>query len=838
MEQVLRSQKLSSIASELSSLASGSAASQNACDLSAPLLFFPVRHHSPVCAFHLQKLIEAYQPDCILIEGPENAGEMIPVLAHEDTRAPVALYYFYKDKKGLLSGEKEDYKCYYPFLDCSPELVALREARARGIEARFIDLPYGEILLGTRARQGNSGDASGNGEKHTYNDDYLLSRSRYIRLLCEKTGLRSFEELWEKYFEIEGLFLQTEAFVERMLVYCSLSREHTPREELEEDGCLLRERYMAGRICEASRSFRRILAVTGGFHTAGLKELIRREEDYFVYTGKAVKLHSFGEGEQGVYPLAYSMEATDALNGYASGMQSPGFYQQVWERLQEKEALKGAYEEAVLHQLVQAGRRARRKKENISSYDVICALSMAKGLAALRGKRQPGLYELSDGALSAFVKGENNPSTDLPLRILKELNTGSSTGVLCKDAARPPLLSDFEEQCRRFGLKIQSSARQEVTLELFAKKKHLALSRFLYQMEFLETGFAKRKKGSDLVNRRDKSRIREVWEYRFSAQVLSALVDVSMAGGTVAEASRSLLTRRFAKSTGSREAAALLTKGFLMGFLEEQANMGAHVKEILLSDGDFFSLTEGFSHLRMLYELQDLYQVEDSAELGELIRISFQKIVQLLPSMAQVKEEQENACMESCLSLYQMTGKRGFTHFRPVLLEAMELLLQKKEIQPGLEGAVLGILYGYESAYGEKIQETAAGYLKGTEKKQLKSAAFLRGLFFTARDLVFVREEFLTMIHELLLELSVEAFMELLPELRQAFGYFTPLEIDRIAGKAAALCGAKSPGAFGAESSGGGLSSMILKGRMVTPQEYAYGELLDSIGRRGVGEDS
>ena len=267
-----------------------------------------------------------------------------------------------------------------------------------------------------------------------------------------------------------------------------------------------------------------------------------------------------------------------------------------------------------------------------------------------------------------------------------------------------------------------------------------------------------------------------------------------------------------------------------MGFLEEQAGMGEHIREVLLTDGDFFSLTEGFSHLKMLFELQELYQVEDSLELGGLLAISFRKILQLLPSMAQVKEEQETACMESCLSLYQMTGKKGFTHFRQGLMEAMELLLKKnsqgnhpreREIQPGIEGAVLGILYGYESGYGERIKETAAGYLKGTEKKQMKSAAFLRGLFFTARDLVFVREEFLAMIHELLAELSVEAFMQLLPGLRQAFGYFTPLEIDRIAKKAALLCGA------GNEKYG--LSSRdLLKGRMVSLEEYAYGELLDA----------
>lgn len=788
-------------------------------DVGRPVLYFPVRHHSPACAFHLKRAIDAYAPDCILIEGPQNAQDMVPVLTHEDTKAPIALYYFFKDQKGLLSEEKEDYKCYYPFLDYSPELVALRAAKERNIPALFIDLPYGEILLGTKEHKGIRAE----GEKQTYNDDYLLSRSRYIELLCEKSGLRSFDELWEKYFEIGGLYQKTEDFVNQMLFYCGLTRSHTPREEMEADGCLLRERFMAKQIAEASGQYQRILVVTGGFHTSGLTELLEQQKERLAYTGDQIKLHGLTAEEQGVYPLAYSMEAADALNGYASGMQSPGFYERVWTELSEKGMPNGIYGGAVLHQLVSAGRRARKKKEMLSSYDVICALSMAKGLAALRGKQEPGLYELRDAALSSFVKGECSPSTDLPLRILKELNTGDQVGALCADALRPPLLADFEEQCRKFGFKIQVSARQEVTLELFTKKKHLSMSRFLYRMDFLGTGFAKRKKGSDLMGRRDKSRIREVWSYQFSSHVLAALVDVSMSGGTVEEASRSRLNRQFLGSSTSREAALLMTQSFLMGFLEEQAGMEEHVKEVLAEDGDFFSLAEGFSHLKMLYELKELYQVEDSSKLQELLAICFQKIVQLLPSMAQVKEEQMQKCMESCLSLYQMTGKKGFEHFHPVLMNSFKRLLERDHVQPGLEGAVLGLLYGYDSRYDDRIQETAAGYLQGTDDMQMNSAAFLRGLFFTARDFVFVRESFLTMIDGLLAKLSAEAFMKLLPELRQAFGYFTPLETDRLAGKAAALHGVKK--------------QELLKGRIVSAFEYEYGETLDAYAVKRMGEN-
>lgn len=801
-------------------------------DCGKPVLYFPVRHHSPVCSFHLKKAVEACAPDCILVEGPINAEKLIPVLTSPDTKAPVALYYFYKDALGLVSEEKEDYRCYYPFLDASPELAVLREAAGRGIPAHFIDLPYGEILIHTGEGQGIRRES----EKQTYNDDYLLSRSRYFSLLCEKTGMRSFEELWEKYFEIGGLYESTEDFVRQMFAYCYLSRVNTPVTELDADGCLCRERFMAEQIAKASEEYRRILVVTGGFHTYGLMELLKLGKDgkRVDFVGETVKLHGTGtrkgtqkgaqgenygidENNQGVYPLAYSMEAADALNGYASGMQSPGFYQLVYEKLEPGREPGQAYEDAVLQQLVTAGRRARQKGEGLSSYDAICALSMTKGLATLRGKRAPGLYELRDAALASYVKGEVSLSTDLPLRILDEINTGKQVGKLCETDERPPLLSDFEEQCRCFGFQLQSSAEKELTLELFTKNKHLATSRFLYQMEFLETRFARRKKGSDLLNRRDRNRIREIWSYRFSGQVLAALVDVSMAGSTVEEAAKARLVSKARKAASCKEAAKLLVQGFLMGFLEEQQGLGAHVRETLVSDGDFFSLTSGFSDLKMLYELQELYQVEDHVELEGLLKLCFGKIIQLLPSMAGVPEERQQECMECCRELYQMTGHKKFEQLRPVLMEAMMRLSERKKIQPGLYGAVLGLLYGWDGRYSVRIQEAAYGYLKGSGEMRMKSAGFLRGLFYTAKDFVFVQEDFLSLVDGLLAGLSAEEFLQLLPELRMAFGYFTPLETDRIAGKAAALHG--------------GSADRILKGREVSPLAYEYGEALDAWGR-------
>ena len=195
-------------------------------DLSGQLVFFPVRHHSPVCSYQLTRVIAAYQPEIILIEGPENANELIPILSDERTTLPAAIYYFYKDKKKYVSDEARDFHCYYPFVESSPEMTAMREARRIGVEARFIDLPFSEILIHTQESEGLRAAR----ERHSYADDSYLVQSKFYASLCEKTGLRSFEEFWEKYFEIAGLHLSPEEFLRQMYTYCTLTREGTPTE--------------------------------------------------------------------------------------------------------------------------------------------------------------------------------------------------------------------------------------------------------------------------------------------------------------------------------------------------------------------------------------------------------------------------------------------------------------------------------------------------------------------------------------------------------------------------------------------------------------------------------
>lgn len=570
---------------------------------------------------------------------------------------------------------------------------------------------------------------------------------------------------------------------------------------------------MALRIREAGQSCGRLLVVAGGFHLWGLLHP-KKEPD---------ERPRIPNDSQTVYPVRYSEPAADALSGYASGMPAPAFYRKLWQQLHTEEDAgpERAWDSVVLDTIVRCGRRLRAGGETISAYDETCALQQARGLAALRGKAAPGLYELQDSVLSAFVKGEANLAGCEPLRLLREINTGNRVGSLCRGDLVPPLVQDFVRQCKKYRLRQDSADRQEVTLELFTKGRHRAESRFLHQTSFLDCGYARRVKGPDLLRGTGRNLIREHWSCQWSAGVETALVERSILGSTVAEAAGQLLRRRLTGTAQAAEGAALLVQGFLMGIGDIADSMARQVDELLVTDGDFSSLCDACAALSSLEAWQSQYDEAGSYDYPAMLRRCFSRILQMLPSMNTVDDRGVERIQHSCQLLYELTGRTAFSPLRPPLLEALEELVRQQPIHPALHGTALGLLYGGAPEKRNLAVRTAAGYLRGTRDQKLQAAAFLQGLFLTARDLLLTDGIQLEAVDELLCGLSDEDFMLLLPQLRLAFSYFTPTESARIGRQAAQLHGAErmAPGEAAA-----------------TPEEYTLWEAVDAWAAERLGQ--
>lgn len=778
----------------------------------ARICLIPVRHHSPACAFHVKKVIGEWKPDAVLVEGPDNANAMIPVMVHGDTRAPFAIYYAYHDKAGKISGQQEHYKCYYPFLDYSPELVALREAHRNMTCVSFIDLSYGDILYASHVNCREGQERNGNPEStETYNDDYLLTRNAYITRLCEKTGMRSFDEFWEKYFELNGMDEDSDVWFSHLNTYCALARENTPETELEMEGCLARERHMAARIVQkVQEGCRRVLVVTGGFHTPGLRELLSAEK----WQETAAYAKSIGQyvphEDESVYLMPYTMEAADALNGYASGMPYTGFYQKIWDGIASQ--VQKPYEEAVLDMLVSSGKELRKQEGYLSTYDEICAWQMAQGLCSLRGKPQPGAYELQDAVLSSYVKGEYNIASDMPVRILRQLMTGTGSGALCTQADVPPIVLDFEKQCSQFGIKTNTTLEKEVVFSIFSSKKHRQMSMFFHRLVFLKTPFAVRVKGPDLQRRVDRNLVREVWKYKYHAQVYAALIDVSVYGATVEDAVMGIVEERLGRDIGADSAALLLTQVFEMGMESQLDKVYGAVQDAILQDADFYSVADALKSLLMMEELGVLY--ESRMEFGALLRQGVRKLLTLLSGIARIRDEKLDESMEALKLLYRITGRKDYETEREDFFEVLERMQGDTQIHAGLNGCIHGILYGGGRESAHEVGMVCKGYLTGTREQLLQTAVFFRGLFFAARDLLLIEKELLGMMDSFLGEVSEDEFMELLPQLRMAFAYFTPSETDKIAGRAAAFHQKRRED--------------IMEREEILPEWFSYGKRLDA----------
>src|SRR5579885_457170 len=330
----------------------------------AEIIFFPIRHHSPACAWHLERLIDERKPRAILIEGPRDATALLDNIAHQATRAPIAIYATFLDTANRLGrptvgrAKPARFSAYYPLADYSPELVAIRRGLAAGAEVRFIDLTFPEMVLAEGGQQKE--------QARSLLDEHELRHSQFLKALCQRTGVRDSDDLWDHLYETNFQQVPTDKFIQGVETYCALSRADYTTEMLAAEAHLAREAAMAAEIAtEAGRGEGTILVVTGGFHTPGLKERLAAET-------KPAASYEPIPGEAQTLLMRYGFAQLDRLNGYASGMPSPAFYQRVWEHLHNHktpDVLPAA--RAAAEFIVELGRVSREKAPGLSPADEI-----------------------------------------------------------------------------------------------------------------------------------------------------------------------------------------------------------------------------------------------------------------------------------------------------------------------------------------------------------------------------------------------------------------------------------------------------------------------------------
>ncbi|MBI4748566.1 MAG: hypothetical protein HY774_08745 [Acidobacteria bacterium] len=756
------------------------------------LVFFPIRHHSPACAWHLQKLIYQEKPAAILIEGPEDITPLISTLLDPRTKPPVAIYTTFVDRRhspdvsvpGLPDAGPPRFAGFYPFCDYTPELVALKAGQHVGAKLRFIDLTFPEQIL-----------AGAKPTSRALLDESVFRRSIYLTSLAKRAGCRDHNELWDHLFEANFLQLPADVFVRNVVGYCLMARQDSSAEMLQADGTLTREQAMAAAIEEELvLTTGKILVVTGGFHTVVLPKLIQQPV-------KRPKKPKLADGDAQTVVMRYSFEQLDALNGYAAGMPSPNYYQQFWKHLNPEPGTRNPEPGIAVAArfLVEIGRltHEHNRLTPISSVDEISALAQSRQLAGFRGHTSgPTREDLLDGIRSCFVKGAMDTEGKLLLETVQKLLTGDQIGDLPPTVGVPPIVEDFRREAASLRLKIGDSTSKSISLDVYRKKTHRRISRFFHRLKFLQVFFARLTAGPDFARGTGLERLQEQWDYQWTPLAETKLVEQSLFGTTVEEAALNLLVQTISNleaegnSRSAIQAVRLLVVACQMGLHQSVSRLLALISENIHQDPDFSSLVEALEHLLLLWQSREPLEAHHLTVLPELSQAAFYKACFLISELAGCPAEMAPNVVDSLASLRELVNSTPDQILDETLFySALEPIPLKPEGNPLVSGGVVGILFSAGKMNESAVLSFVRGFLERASASTSDQIGFLQGLLKTCREAAWNLSGLLTLLDEYLAAWSEEDFLRILPELRLSFADLTPRETDRVAEMVAHLHG-------------------------------------------------
>jgi hypothetical protein len=798
------------------------------------VVYFPIRHHSPACAWHLERLLRRWRPQAVLVEGPAEFTPLIPLILHPKTRAPFAIYTSFVEAAPKAPAEPAGpagaeapgvrrHAAYYPFCDYSPELLALRTGSELGATLRFIDLGYVEqIRAGAGGEEAAPRVESLLAERH-------FKRSRYLQALARRAGCRDHNELWDHLFETRlGAGDGGEAdpvpegcrgFIRDVAAWCHFARIDSNPGELAADGTVARERAMAAAIREElAGAAERVLVVTGGFHTVALPCLVTAAPPV-ARPGRAAKKESAA-----AHLVRYSFEQLDALNGYAAGMPSPFYYDRLWRarpglapaapkpagrrRLPARPAPpippEDPFSAVAAGVLVELGRltRCQRLAGALSTADEIAALAQARRLAALRGRPGPAREDLLDGIRSCFVKGAVEAEGEVILGLARQALAGSGIGEVPPEAGSPPIVEDFLATARQLRLGTGDSVRRKALLDLYRKVSHRRASRFLHSLGFLGVPFATLVAGPDFVQGTGLELLQEHWDYQWRPQTESGLIEAGVHGATVAEAAAGRLAGSIAglQAAGhggsALDAVGLLVHACQMGLHREAGRLPELIEARVNADPSFTSLAAALNQLLLLWESREPLEAHSLPAIPRLIGAAYARagyhLHHLADTPAEAAPETVNALITVRDLLHSEAGAGG--RLDPALYwEPLSRAPVQAQCPPLLAGAAAGLLHGGGRLPEPELLQLLAGRLHAATGEAGRQIDFLTGLLRTCRELAWRQPALAAAVDALLAGWTNDEFVERLPHLRLAFADLTPRETDQVAALAARLHGVQAP---------------------------------------------
>lgn len=751
----------------------------------------PIRHHSPACAAHLDRMIADIAPAAILVEGPCDFDPLIELVCDPRTRAPVAVVAMRdlaNDRGGREDAALRRAVSYFPFCAHSPELIALQAAQVRGIPARFIDLPSTAREMTDEADdQTEPGQGPG---RSLLGNEHPFDVGDYVTALARELGCRDGNEVWDQLFETRLAGDDWQGFFADVGRYCACIRAASDPGDMKRDGTLAREAQMRALVARARAEFAGpIIAVVGGFHAGALFETV--DKDAVQPPAKGAKS----------YLIRYGMRQLDALSGYGAGLPLPGYYDRLWQKRESgaedlaREIITGF----AAHLRKDEGGDESTKAMAPSFPAMVNAVEQAERLAMLRGRPFPARDDVIDAIRSSFIKDEI-PVADVPLLVeLRRWLTGHAMGEVPPSAGSPPLVEAVREQARKLGFSISDGDRRNRELDIYRKPRHRTASRFCHAMMLIGTSFANRTAGPDFRNDAALDRLHEIWSVGWSPQVEARLIELSEVADTLDEALAAVLAWKLAalenegRGRSALAAIDLFVAATRAGLHGAAGSILQLVETQIVEDPELASLVAALTDLVLLRRWRDALGIEDMSSIDRIIAAAWRRILILLPEMADYGEDQLRGAITTLADLRGLIelARSSAASIDTALFDEALAQLSQRGLMPALAGAVLAFSLIDGQADMDLLEQRLLGELKGGYVDPADRLAFLGGIIAIARELLWITPAIINAINEVVRTADEQDFLSLLPHLRLALMPLDPREIDRLAEEVAVRIGAR-----------------------------------------------
>lgn len=721
---------------------------------------FGIRHHGPGSARSLLKALVERQPDIILIEGPPDANEFIPLAGHPEMKPPIALLVY--------SPDEPKYAAYYPFAQFSPEYQAILFALDNEIPVRFMDLPVGysmhirkekeeeaQAKLKEMLEKGENpdentvkADLSDKAEADKEPDEETKLRHDPLGTLAKAAGYQDGERWWEQMVEHRqdstGLF---DALLEAMT---ALREEGITSNHPMEDQ---REAYMRRVIREAqAEGYENIAVVCGAWHSPALATMPPVEDDNKLLDGME-------KIQVDVTFTPWTHSRLTMWSGYGAGIWSPGWYQHLWDSNGQGVAVTW---------LTKCADLLRNEDLSASPAQVIDAVRLSDTLAALRNRSMAGLEEFNEAALTVYCFGNS-----VPLRLIHEkLIVGEVMGEVPDDTPMVPLQRDLIKQQRELKLR-PDPKESELRLDL-RNEKHLQRSYLLHRLEILAIPWGKK------VQVTGKSgTYHEVWKLQWHPELTIQVIEKSTWGNTIYTAATD-----YAKHTAT-EAPALphLTQLVNAVLLADLPDAVGHVVRRLQAEaaatGDIKELMTALPALADVMTYGNV-RATDVDMVAKIVDGMVTRTCIGLPSeCAMLDDEAAQDMFKAFLNfnsaLYLLDDDDYTQRWHRVLRQLME----QRGVHGLLRGRSCRILLDTRTIdRPETIRQMRL--IMNLVEEPAQSAAWLMGFLSNSGLILIHHDELLTIIDDWVVGLSNDIFEALLPLLRRTFATFNDPERRQI----------------------------------------------------------